>query len=150
MKRESISLSNRGKKDKGLTKAGLRKKLAAERKSLKAAQTEQQQIDSSIKAKLDESENVGMELEKSSNGYSSLEDEANQLQKAINNSLYEKQRNLDLQTKLQRHMRRFRELEEPSTNDVLSNTEVSKKLEGAEQLYSSTQEVIASLGLFFF
>ena len=111
---EAISMSNRGKKEKGLTKASLKKKLALERKALKSAQGEGQQIDDGIKAKLDESENVGMELEKSSNNYSQMEDEANNLQKVINNSLYEKQRNLDLHTKLQRQVMRYRELSDPA------------------------------------
>ena len=47
------------------------------------------------------------DLERSSSEYSKLEDEANELQKAINNKLYEKQRTMDMVQKNERLLDRF-------------------------------------------
>jgi hypothetical protein len=49
----------------------------------------------------DKQERVGVELEKGSADYSGLEEEANEMQRSINNGLYEKQRSLDVVAKQQ-------------------------------------------------
>ena len=52
-------------------------------------------------------DNMAGDLEKASAEYSKLEDEANELQKNINNKLYEKQRTMDMVQKNSRLLDRF-------------------------------------------
>ena len=57
---------------------------------------------------------------------------------------YEKQRNLDLQTKLQRQLKRYRELNDPAADQV-DEPQASQMLEHSEQLYTSVRDVIDSI-----
>ena len=65
------------------------------------------QHDAQIAEKMMLMDTMAGDLEKSSAEYSKLEDEANELQKHINNKLYEKQRTMDMVQKNARLLDRF-------------------------------------------
>lgn len=111
-KREAISLRHRGQKKEELTQHELRKQLRALRGTIKKTVGETAEYETAVKEKVSEMETVGRDLEKASNDYGRLEEDANELQNTINDALYEKQRNLDAITKQQRTIQRYRDLEE--------------------------------------
>merc|ERR1711939_622619 len=111
-KREAIALRHRGQKKEELTQHQLRKQLRSLRGTIKKTVSETAEYEAAVKEKVDEMEQVGKELEKASNDYGRLEEDANELQNTINDALYEKQRNLDAITKKQRMIQRYRDLEE--------------------------------------
>ena len=111
-KREAIALRHRGQKTEELTQHQLRKQLRSLRSTIKKTVGETAEYEAAVKEKVDEMEQVGKELEKASNDYGRLEEDANELQNTINDALYEKQRNLDGITKKQRMIQRYRDLSE--------------------------------------
>jgi coiled-coil domain-containing protein 40 len=90
-----------------MTMAELKKKHKGMRRQVKKVHREIQQSAEMIKERTMQMEDMGIELEKSSAEYSKFEDEANQMQKIINNALYEKQRYLDMSQKNQRLLDRY-------------------------------------------
>jgi chromosome segregation ATPase len=111
-KREAISLRHRGQKKEELTQHELRKQLRALRGTIKETVGETSEYEAAVTEKVSEMETVGKDLEKASNDYGRLEEDANELQNTINDALYEKQRNLDAITKKQRMIQQYRDLEE--------------------------------------
>merc|ERR1719261_427642 len=101
-KREAIALRHRGQKKEELTQHQLRKQLRSLRGTIKKTVGETAEYEAAVKEKVDEMEQVGKELEKASNDYGRLEEDANELQNTINDALSEKQRMIQ----------RYRDLEE--------------------------------------
>jgi hypothetical protein len=114
MKREVIAQKykkNGNKKTHGapaaMTTADLKKKRSQIRREAKRISKDVRSHESQIAEKMVLMDNTAVELERSSAEYSKLEDEANELQKAINNKLYEKQRTMDVVQKNERLLDRF-------------------------------------------
>ena len=116
-KREAITNKykkpkNQGKRakhaeDDRMTMAELKKKHKAMRRQVRKIEREIAHNTEIVKERMMQMEDMGIELEKSSAEYSKFEDEANQMQKIINNSLYEKQRLIDMVQKNQRLLDRY-------------------------------------------
>ena len=115
-KREAITNKykkpkNKGKKhgheDKRMTVAELKKKHKTMRRNMKKIQRDIKQHEALVTEKMSQMEEMGVDLEKLSAEYSKMEDSANDLQKTINNALYEKQRLLDKTQKNQRLLDRY-------------------------------------------
>jgi len=97
-------------------------------------------------------EGVGKDLESASATYSKLEEDANDLQNTINDSLYEKQRNLDAITKHQRMLKRYQDLNEDKAlgNAPLNVTEedgprLRQELQASEERLDTVKGVINNL-----
>ena len=90
-----------------MTTADLKKKRSQIRREAKRISKDVKSHESQIAEKMVLMDNTAAELERSSAEYSKLEDEANELQKAINNKLYEKQRTMDIVQKNERLLDRF-------------------------------------------
>jgi coiled-coil domain-containing protein 40 len=115
MKREVIaqkykknpSAKKSGHGDKGMTTADLKKKRNTIHREAKRLGREVRSHEEQIAEKMVLMDNMAGDLEKASAEYSKLEDEANELQKHINNKLYEKQRTMDMVQKNARLLDRF-------------------------------------------
>ena len=90
-----------------MSAADLKKKRSALSRESKKITREIRSHESSIAERMVEMDRVAVDLEKASANYSKLEDNANELQKLINNKLYEKQRNMDATQKNQRLLDRY-------------------------------------------
>eukprot|EP00753_Platysulcus_tardus_P018560 PLAT6916.1.p1 GENE.PLAT6916.1~~PLAT6916.1.p1 ORF type:complete len:923 (+),score=651.50 PLAT6916.1:76-2844(+) len=122
-KRETIELRYKSRRSDTTTTASLRKRRAALKHQLKATKAETRDCERALSSRLAEMEAVSVELEKGSASYGTLEDDAADLQAAINDSLYEKQRNIDLLSKYHRMAKRYEDArdgryEPPSAADV--------------------------------
>ena len=106
-KREALALRNRGKKSSELTQHGLIKKSAKLKGAIKKAWRETAGLEEGIKRKSAEMEEVAKQLEVESARYGKLEEDANELQRTINNALYDKQRNADRLAKAQQMNERY-------------------------------------------
>ena len=93
--------------DKGMTTADLKKKRNGIQREAKRLSREVRGHEEQIAEKMILMDNMAGDLEKASAEYSKLEDEANELQKNINNKLYEKQRTMDMVQKNSRLLDRF-------------------------------------------
>jgi len=118
LKRETIATRKKGatnkaspmilKKKRGsdeaiaqMTQAELVRKLKQEKKEAKRFAKECLAYEGKISAKLQESENISMELEKASSMFASLEDAISDQKKNINEANFQKQRNIEHLSRLQ-------------------------------------------------
>ena len=138
-KREALSLRYRGKKADavGLTQHGLVKQTSKLKAAIKKMWKETAGYETAIKEKNVELETVGSELEEASGRYGKLEEDANELQNAINDALYDKQRNVDRLTKLSSLNSRYRtvlEGEEESVPEAMAAQVKDEARAATEQL----------------
>ena len=115
MKRETISVKARGKKDAGLTQASLRKNLLTKRSALKKLAMEGGGVDQDIDTVARDMQDVSSQLEGASKEYSAVEDDANRAQREINDKLYEKQQNVEMLSRNKRLSERYEKTRENPT-----------------------------------
>jgi len=156
-KHESIELRHKGRKalqeSRGLaaaedTRAGLKKKLRALRNTLKKTKEEARSYEAATRQKDAELSSLALELERAGGEYSRCEDDANELQRAINDALYEKQRCMDQVSKYRRDARRYGDLARRGPGPAPRPAEtmaIEREVAAAEQEREAVRDVIKSL-----
>jgi len=140
-KREALSLKYRGSgkkaEEQGLTQHGLVKQTSKLKAAIKKMWKETAGYEAAIKEKNGEMEAVGGALEDASSRYGKLEEDANELQNTINDSLYEKQRNIDRLAKVTALNGRYRavlDAEEDPVPEAMAATAKEEARVAGEQL----------------
>ena len=106
-KREAIAVRGRGQKSSNMTQANMTKKVSSLQNSVRKCQRDIGRYEIAIKEKMDNIEAVALDLEKCNSAYEQQEEQANNTQKMINDSLYDKQRYIDMTARTQRLAKRF-------------------------------------------
>lgn len=122
-----------------LTQAELRRKVKAEKKEARRASKQVQEFQKQIAEKLQDSENITMELEKASGIFASVEDAITDKKKAINDAIYRKQKNIEGLNRVQQLSSKYIDF---AKNPVLES-EVSR--EEADILMEQSQDQIDSI-----
>lgn len=149
-KREAIAMRFRGRKSgtkKEPTRQGLKKKLMGMQQQLKGTRVDTAGYEEAIRVKQAELDEVGKVVEDRAAMLSELEVHAEDLQKAINTALYDKQRGIEQLTAQQRMAARYEALSSGRRVPVTEHQRESilQAVERAETTRSSVREMISKL-----
>jgi chromosome segregation ATPase len=157
-KRESLSLRFKGKEQVGakvgkqakaeFTRAGLSKKTAGLKKTVRQTAQSTAEYMAAIQDRKENISAMTTQLEEHTTNYGQLEEQANSFQVAINQQLYEKQRQAELQQKRHRMLKRYQALERGQRQPVSDSDQpmIDAKLTEAVGNLSDVKRVVSVLG----
>jgi len=107
-KRETIAVRNRGRKKAGYTKSSMSRRIAQLKKMQASTEKDTRRCGALLKAKEEEIEVLGQQLQEHTQIQEEAEAEVSDLQQTINDALYEKQKVADTTAMMQRMLKRYK------------------------------------------
>ncbi|GBG33193.1 Coiled-coil domain-containing protein 40 [Hondaea fermentalgiana] len=129
-----------------MTEAELRRKLKLERKEVKQHTRECLEYERGIADRLQESENMTLELEKASNQFAEVEDAITTKKRAINEALYQKQRNIETLNRTQSLVARYVDFaRSPAAEAPVSQEEADIMLDQSQDQIETIRQTLKKM-----
>ncbi|KDO22396.1 hypothetical protein SPRG_11348 [Saprolegnia parasitica CBS 223.65] len=144
-KRDAIAMRGRGKKDSDVTQASLLTKVATLQNKCRKAAKETNALERAIKQRSIQTEDVTFQMDKISRELKQQEERAANLQRTINQALYDKQRFIDNETRKQRLLKRWEHIAQGKGIDPSNEAKCFAEREKATEDTRKIRELIQAL-----